>query len=62
MRQTVAVPGIFAENDEPRKEAIEAWTNGDALTLTYQSITIAVPLEPVEKLVKAVRRGKKHSE
>ena len=62
MRQTVAVPGVVAKNDEPRKEAVEVWTNGDALSLTYRDITIAVPLDPVEKLIKAVRLGKKHSE
>ena len=63
MRQTVAVKGFKNINDDAGIEAIEVWTNGEIISLTYQEITLAVPYEPIKKLITQVKRnGKKHIE
>lgn len=63
MRQTVAVKGFKNIEDDAGIVAIEVWTNGDVVSLTYKDITLAVPYEPVKKLITQVRRnGKKHNQ
>ena len=62
MRQTVAVKGAVFDG-EYHQEAIEVWTNADVVSLKYKDITLAVPIEPVKKLISQVKRnGKKHLE
>lgn len=58
MRQTVAVKGSIFDGEDYKQEAVEVWTNGDVVALTYKDFTVAVEIEPVNKLIKAVKRGK----
>lgn len=58
MRQTVAVQGFKNINDDAGIEAIEVWTNGDVISLTYSEYTLAVPYEPVKKLITQVRKAR----
>lgn len=63
MRQTVLVKGAVFDGEEYRQEAIEVWTNADVVSLAYKDTTLAVPIEPVKKLIAQVKRnGKKHIE
>lgn len=58
MRQTVAIKGFKNIDGDGSIEAIEVWTNGDVVSLTYGDTTLAVPIEPMNKLIKAVKREK----
>lgn len=64
MRQIVLVKGAVFDGEEYSQEAIEVWTNADVVSLTYKGTTLAVPIEPVKKLIAQVKKGngKKHNE
>ena len=58
MRQTVAVKGAVFDG-KYHQEAIEVWTNADVVSLAYKDTTLAVPIEPVKKLIAQVKRNGK---
>ena len=68
MRQTVAVYGAVMRNGKADATAIEViFSHGkgdkEVLMLSQGGTDFLVPFEPVEKLIKAVRKnGKKHTE
>lgn len=62
MRQTVLVKGAVFDGEEYRQEAIEVWTNADVVSLAYKGTALAVPIEPVKKLIAQVRKGNAKAE
>lgn len=58
MRQTVLVKGAVFDG-EYHQEAIEVWTNADVVSLAYKDTTLAVPIEPVKKLIAQVKKNAK---
>lgn len=64
MRQTVAVKGAVIRDGVASTEAIEiifSKGNGkEVLMLSQGGTDLLVPFEPVEKLIKAVRKSGKH--
>ena len=58
MRYTVAIKGVVMIDGDGSAEAVEVWTDGETVSFTYQDTTIAIPIGPMNKLIKAVKREK----